>query len=84
MIVISSREFKNNAVKYFNRADKGEQVVVRRGRSKAYSLTSIPEEPPYFTPEMLAKIDRALAQAERGEGVSCKTYEESLKFLESL
>jgi hypothetical protein len=34
--------------------------------------------------EFLAKIERGLGQVERGEGVACKTYEESLKFLGSI
>jgi hypothetical protein len=33
---------------------------------------------------MEEKIERALSQAERGEGIICKTYEESLNFIESL
>jgi hypothetical protein len=84
MLVISSREFRDNQAKYFNHIDNGEQIIVQRGRNRAYSLASVTEDDMYFTPEMLARVDRAIAQAERGEGVACKTHEESLKFLESL
>jgi hypothetical protein len=84
MLVISSREFRDNQAKYFNRIDNGEQIIVQRGKNRSYSLAPVVEDDVYFTPEMLARIDKALAQAERGEGTVCKTYEESLKFLESL
>jgi PHD/YefM family antitoxin component YafN of YafNO toxin-antitoxin module len=84
MLIISSREFRDNQAQYFNRIDNGEQVIIQRGKNKAYSINMISESDLYFTPEMLARIDKALAQAERGEGVACKNYEESLKFFESL
>lgn len=84
MLVISSREFRNNQAKYFTRVDNGEQIIVQRGTNKAYSLAPVTKDDMYFTSEMLAKIDKALAQAERGEGIICKTFKESLKFLESL
>ena len=51
---------------------------------QAYTLTPINDDDLYFTPEMEEKIERAIAQAERGEGVICKTFEESLKYIESL
>jgi hypothetical protein len=70
MIAISSRKgVRNNQAKEIN---------------SIYSLAPVTEDDMYFTPEVLAKINKALAQAERGEGVVCKTVEESLKFLESL
>ncbi|MDR2683182.1 MAG: prevent-host-death protein [Dysgonamonadaceae bacterium] len=84
MLVISSREFRNNQARYLDRIDEGAQIVVQRGKSKSYSIHPITDSDLYFTPEVIKKIDRAMAQAERGEGVVCKTYEESLKFLESL
>jgi len=38
----------------------------------------------YFTPAMIAKIELAMLQCKRGEGVVCKTYEESMKFFDAL
>ena len=84
MIVISSREFRDNQAQYFNCVDNGEQIIIQRGKKKSYSINPVTEEDWYFTPEMLAKIERALAQSKQGEGVVCKTHEESVKFMESL
>jgi hypothetical protein len=84
MVVISSREFRDNQAQYFNRIDNGEQIIIQRGKDKAYSIHTVSEDDLYFTPEMRQRIEKSLAQAESGEGVSCKTYEESLQFLESL
>jgi hypothetical protein len=84
MLVISSKEFRDNPTQYFNRVDSGESVIIQRGKKKSYAISAISEDDAYFTPEMIEKIEQALAQVERGEGVLCKTYEDSLRFLESL
>jgi antitoxin (DNA-binding transcriptional repressor) of toxin-antitoxin stability system len=81
MLVIGSREFRTNQAQYFDRIDKGEQIVIQRKKGKSYALTPID---PYFTPEMLAEIEEALEQAKQGKVTTCKTYEETLKFLDSL
>ena len=43
MLVISSREFRDNQKKYFDLIDSNEQVIVQRGKTKAYILTPISE-----------------------------------------
>ena len=84
MLVISSKEFRENQTQYLNCIDSGEQVIVKRGKNKAYAIRSATEDDLYFTPEMLEKIEQAMIQAEQGEGIVCNTYEKSLKFLDSL
>ena len=53
MLVISSREFRNNQAQYFDLVDEREHVIIQRGKNKAYRLlpigkddyvTHIPEE----------------------------------------
>ena len=48
MLVISSREFRQNQRLYFDKADKGEQIIVQRGKDKSYALTPIGEEDIFF------------------------------------
>ena len=38
----------------------------------------------YFTPATIAKIELAMLQCKRGEGVVCKTYEESMRYFDAL
>ncbi len=40
---------------YFDKADKGEQIVVLRGSNKAYTLTPVNDDDIYFTAEMVKK-----------------------------
>lgn len=67
MLVISSREFRQNQRLYFERADKGEQIIVQRGANKSYALTPINEDDVYFNAEMVKKIKLSAEQAKNGE-----------------
>jgi hypothetical protein len=67
MLVISSREFRQNQKLYFERADKGEQIIVQRGKDKAYALTPVDEDDLYFNAEMIARIKQSIQQVEEGK-----------------
>jgi antitoxin YefM len=67
MLIVSSREFRQNQKLYFERADKGEQIIVQRGKDKAYALTPINEDDLYFNAEMLKKLKLSIEQAKNGE-----------------
>jgi PHD/YefM family antitoxin component YafN of YafNO toxin-antitoxin module len=76
MLIISSREFRQNQKKYFEKADKGEQIIVQRGKDKAYALTPVSEDDVYFNAEMVEKIKQSLKQVEEGKVKQIKTPEE--------
>lgn len=67
MVVISSREFRQNQKKYFEKADKGEQIIVQRGKDKAYALTPVKDEDLYFNAKMVERIKESMRQVESGE-----------------
>lgn len=68
MLVISTREFRQNQKMYLDLVDKDEQVIVQRGKNKAYILTAITETDRYFSdPEIKMRIAKSLEQAARGE-----------------
>jgi hypothetical protein len=76
MLVISSREFRQNQKSYFEKADKGEQIIVQRGSNKAYALTPVNEDDVYFNAEMVKKIKLSAEQARNGEVKSISSSEE--------
>ncbi len=67
MLVISSREFRQNQRIYFEKADKGEQVIVQRGKDKAYALTPVNDDDVYFNAEMVERIKESIKQVEAGK-----------------
>jgi antitoxin YefM len=66
MLIISSREFRQNQKEYFERVDKGEQIIVQRGKDKAYILTPVSENDLYFNAEMVKKIKQSIDEVEKG------------------
>ena len=76
MLVISSREFRQNQKKYFERVDKGEHIIVQRAKDKAYILTPITEDDMYFSAEMVDKIKQSMKEVEQGEVQKMSTSKE--------
>lgn len=76
MLIISSREFRQNQRIYFERADKGEQIIVQRGKDKAYALTPVNEDDVYFNAEMVKRIKQSIKQVEEGKVKKVTTTEE--------
>ena len=67
MIVISSREFREKQKMYLDLVDQKEQVIVQRGKNKAYALTPITDADRFFAnSEVKARILHSLEQAEKG------------------
>jgi prevent-host-death family protein len=81
MLVISSREFRQNQSSYFDKVDQGEQIIVQRGKNKAYTLTPVAQEDQYFNAAMMEKIKQGLKEAENGEYIEIRTSEEIKQLL---
>ncbi len=76
MVVVSSREFRQNQAEYFERVDKGEQIIVQRGKNKAYKLVSINEDDLIFNSEMLEKLKKSLSEIKNGDVKNISTASE--------
>lgn len=81
MLIISSREFRQNQKLYFEKADKGEQIIVQRGQNKAYSLTPVNEDDVYFTAEIIEKIKQSLSEISQGKSKRITKPEEISELL---
>ena len=73
MLVVSSKEFRQNQTKYFEKIDNGEQVIIHRGKSKAYAVTAVSEEDLYFNAEMINRIKKSKKEVEQGKSKSVET-----------
>jgi antitoxin YefM len=68
MIIISSREFRQNQKIYFDLIDKNEQIIIRRGTDKAYKILPIDEDDRILSEkEFIAKINASIQQADDGK-----------------
>jgi len=62
IIQVSSREFRDKQKAYFELADKGEQIVIRRkGKKCAYILTPVNDDDLVLSPEMQKKIENPIS-----------------------
>ena len=81
MLVISSREFRQNQKQYFERVDKGEHIIVQRGKDKSYALTLVSEDDMYFNAEMLKRIKQSILEVQKGETKRISSAEEIKELL---
>ena len=83
MEAISVRDYRNNLAASFDRADKGEPVIIRR-RGQLFALTSLGKEDVSISPRLQKRIDDARKAFRNGECISCKTPKDLTDYLDSL
>lgn len=83
MEALSVSNYRNNLAASFDRADRGDRVLIRR-RNNIYALVNVGKEDLMITPALQKRIDEAREEYRNGNYVSCKTKDELHSFLESL
>ena len=76
MLIINSREFRQNQRLYFEKVDNGEQIIVQRGKDKAYALVPVSEKDVYFNAKMVERIKESIEQAKAGKVKKISTPDE--------
>ncbi len=73
MYIISSREFREKQKMYLDLVDQNEQVIVQRGKNKAYRLTAI-SDLDRFAEEPIIKnrLAQSISQADSRDITSLK------------
>jgi antitoxin YefM len=67
MLIISSREFREKQKMYLDLVDQKEQVILHRGKNRAYTLTPITNTDRFYSdPDVKARILHSLEHAEKG------------------
>lgn len=73
MVIISSREFRDHQKEYFDRADRNEQVVVQRGKDKAYLIVPLNEADRLSVNDQLIQtVQEAEAEYSKGKTTRIK------------
>lgn len=84
VLEITSREFREKQKTYFELVDKGEKVVIKRGKKQAYVLTPISPDGIQISPAMELKILKAMQASNEGKTKKVYTKKELHALLESL
>jgi len=83
MIIVSSREFRQNQKKYLDLVDENERVIIQRGKDKAYELSKEIKNDRFFdNPEVMEHI--LVGVKEHKEGKAIEMTREELRTLMGL
>ncbi len=63
MLVVSSREFRDNQAMYLDQADEGKEILVMRGKNKSYRIIPVTEDDTVIPKKYILSPDERLAQA---------------------
>lgn len=84
IIETTSRQFRERQKDFFDMADNGQKIVIKRGSKQAYVLTPISQDDLYFTPEMIDRIKESQKEISEGKSIVIKTKKELDAFFDNL
>lgn len=80
MVVVSTREFRQNLKKYLDLIDKNERVIIQRGNDKIYEISNNVKNDRFFDdPAIQERISKSLQSY--NEGKTVKLTDDQLKEL---
>ena len=82
MLVVSTREFRDNQKSYLDKIDAGIELLIQRGKRKTYKIIPVSDDDTLMSKEaFFAKIDRSIQQAKEGKVYSMLPNESLSDFL---
>jgi antitoxin YefM len=71
MLVISTREFRQNLKKYLDLIDKNERVIIQRGKNKVYEISSEVKNDRFFDdPLVQERLAKSIQSYSEGKTVN--------------
>lgn len=83
MEALSVTDYRKNLAASFDRADRGERVLVRR-KNNIYAIVNIGKEDLAITPEMQKRIDEARKAFREGKTLHFENAEAAIKWMDEL
>lgn len=66
IVETTSKKFRKKQKHFFDLADQGVKVIIKRGNKQTYALTPVDEDNLYFTPAMVQRIKESQEQIRQG------------------
>jgi PHD/YefM family antitoxin component YafN of YafNO toxin-antitoxin module len=80
MVVVSTREFRQNLKKYLDLIDKNERVIIKRGNDKIYEISNTVKNDRFFDdPVIQERLAKSIESY--NEGKTVKLTDDQLKEL---
>lgn len=83
MEALNIRDFRSNLANSFNRAEQGENVLIRR-KNEIYALVRVGREDLMISPELQERIDQARLAYREGRTTGAASHESLDNLLNSL
>lgn len=83
MEALTVSDYRKNLSAAFDRASRGETVLIRR-RNQIFTLTNVGQEDLEISPELQKKIDAAKKEYNEGKTLHFETSAEVQKWIDSL
>ncbi|MCI0922734.1 hypothetical protein [Sphingobacterium rhinopitheci] len=84
IIETTSRKFRERQKDFFDLADNGERILIRRGSKQAYVLTPVSNDDLYFSKEVVERVKEAQQEVKQGKYVSFDTADDLDRYIQSL
>ncbi len=85
MLVISSREFRDNQKSYLDKVDEGIELLIQRGKNKSYKIIPVTKDDTLMTKEeFFAIIEKAIINVKEGRTYAMKPQESLEDFLKRM
>lgn len=84
IVETTSRKFREKQKHFFDLADQGVKVIIKRGNKQAYVLTPINDDDLYFTPEMVQRIKESQEQIKQGLSTTVRNKADLDTFFKNL
>ena len=83
MTTLTIRDFRSNLAASLDRVDKGEQIMVRRGK-KIYTIVVVEDGELAITPQLAAKIDKARQDYREGATLEFENASAAQQWMDEL
>ena len=84
IVETTSRQFRERQKDFFDMADSGQKIVIKRGGKQAYVLTPVSADDLYFTSEMISRIKESVQEVRDGKSIVIKNKEDLDTFFDNL
>jgi hypothetical protein len=85
MLVVSSREFRDNQRTYLDKIDNGIDILIQRGRNKSYKISQVaPDDTLMSKEDFFAKLERSKQEIIEGKGIVLRNNEELRAYFDNL
>jgi antitoxin (DNA-binding transcriptional repressor) of toxin-antitoxin stability system len=85
MLIVSSREFRENQKSYLDKVDAGIEILIQRGKSSSYKIVPVGHDDTLMSKEaFFEKIDCALQEARERKGTIITSKKELQDYFSTL